>query len=349
MNGFPHYLVVGWIPNLRGFVDFSKPLTTLLKSQKVSDDPSKPTYIDLRLELNENKEPSAIYVYDSETKELLVLFDVLYTTQSGFIYLLLKEKNPHLSFDDIKKTIYHKIKQFWHLDEYHASEEDSLLEAVIIPVKHWGEIYRVTRDRDSFKRILEHFIGNFYIYFDNQWELLSNFLPPNRYKERVNDLFEKLKKSKWMLSVNLPFQTNLEKKVKDIFWEFGKSKTLRIILYFFQPLTVYRYIYLSELEAKLNNLIGVYQYFIVLRDEFLRLTGEKNFEIEGIERLKEICLLRREGIRNRKALIVESVTIFALILAIIGLLPLIHLSMETVVGVLMAYTAFAVFYSIRRH
>ena len=309
------YLIICWIPNTEGYIDFSSPLTYILRNQKISDDPNHPTYVDLFLETDEKGYPQRIIVKNSKNGKLIASFKVFKITPEGFLYLVIEDVN-YVKDYDIKKTLYHKIKNFWHSDEYHNAEEDSILEALIIPFKKYGI------DKKSFLKVLEHFISNFQIYFQYQRSLLENNKKSNKLKKVIRS---------------------------------AENTTIgRIISLLLYPLRVYRYFHLMELESKLNQILGVYHYYAVLRNIYISLTEKLNREIEEIEHLKELFLLRKEEIRSEKSLIVETVTILGLIVAIFGLLPLIyslfpHYLTYLVIGFLVGYPLIAILYaSLRR-
>ena len=332
-------LVACWIPNTRGFVDFSNPLTTALENQDVSDILGHDTHIDLFLTVNEEGLPLKIEVKHSETQKDLAIFEVLNTTSEGFLFLLLTEVDLSLTENDIKKSLYHKIKQFWHSDEYHNTEEDSILEAVIFTVRNIQQAKFISRNKLSLKLILRQLIANFYTYFDNRWELLEDY--------RNQNLWTFFKQ----LQIYERFLKRLKaKNLYGSFWKLkkqvGKGKKIgRILGYLLRPLELYKYLELWDLEFKLKQILGVYHYYIPLRDIYLSLENTVDERIKQIERLKELFLLRKEEVSAEKNAIVEAITILALVLAIFSLLPLIPLSSLSIFGFLVFYTLFAILYA----
>ncbi len=347
MNIRTPVLVVCWIPNTRGFIDFSNPITTRLEEQNVSDFIGYNTYIDLILIINEGGKPTQIEVKDSKTQEDLAVFKVLNTTKEGFLFLLLTKADPSLTEDDVKKTLYHKIKQFWHSDEYHNTEEDSILEAIIFPVRNSEQVRFIIQNKSSLKLILNHLIDNFYTYFDNKWGLLEDYRNQNLLIAFQGlEVYKKLSKkleTKFLFKRIFKLKNQLKKQAT------RNKKIKRIVSYLLRPFELYKYLELWDLEFKLNQILGVYHYYIPIRDIYLSLETTPDEKIRQIERLKELFMLRREEITREKNAIVEAITILALVLAIFSLLPLIPLSFFSMFGFLVFYTLFAILYaSLRR-
>jgi len=126
-----------------------------------------------------------IVIFDSNSLEDLVILEITDFTNGGFLLCKVEFCKPYIK-NKLTNTLYHLIKEIWHSHEFHAPEEDTLLEAFLIS----ANTSSLKFDFQLFERSILHFLKNYYLKFSTLSDKYSSYSPEKNF---LSYLYEPLK------------------------------------------------------------------------------------------------------------------------------------------------------------